>query len=205
MAFLMLRFRCLLIKFKHLAIERRLGQTMVTSKLQTEQFNSEAFVESAGAVLFRLSDRHICALQLLPRKEYVLAKGRRNCGETRQKAALREIQEETGYKCRLLPVTMLTRAPPVIESEQSDNVARTYVNITEPVTLQIRHLADGSAKLIWWYIAAVCEDTPAKEDRPGEKSEVGFYSYEEVLKKLTFQQDRDLVRRAIEIVRATCD
>ena len=176
---------------------------MATSKFRTEQYTSESFVESAGAVLFRLSDRRICALQLSPSKEYVLAKGRRNCGETRQEAAVREIEEETGFKCRLLPVTMLTRAPPMIETDQEADVARIETEITEPIALQVRHLADGDAKLIWWYIAAVDENTPAKENQPGENSEVGFYSYEEVLKKLTFQQDRDLVERAIGIVRDT--
>jgi 8-oxo-dGTP pyrophosphatase MutT (NUDIX family) len=176
---------------------------MATSKFQTEQFTSEKFVESAGAVLFDLSKQQICVLHLVSCNEYLLAKGRRNCGESRQKAAIREIEEETGYKCRLLPVTMPTRAPPAVEIEQLGDVARTYTDITEPLTLQIRHLKDRSVKLIWWYIAAVDEDSMNTKQMGEEAFEVEFYDYEEVLKKLIFEQDRDLVRRAIEVVKET--
>ena len=64
---------------------------MAVSRFESEQYTSEAFVESVGAVLFRLSTQEICVLHLLDRDEYVLAKGRRNCGESRQDAAIREV------------------------------------------------------------------------------------------------------------------
>ncbi|KAI4241197.1 MAG: hypothetical protein L6R42_011347, partial [Xanthoria sp. 1 TBL-2021] len=66
---------------------------MATSHFATEQYTSEAFVESVGAVLFRMSTQEICVLHLLKKNEYILAKGRRNCGETRQDAAARELTE----------------------------------------------------------------------------------------------------------------
>ena len=106
---------------------------MASSRFESEQYTSEAFVESAGAVLFRLSSREVCVLHLLKRNEYVLAKGRRNCGESRQAAALREITEETGFACRLLPLNMSTRAPPAVETEQLDDKARFYRGICEPL------------------------------------------------------------------------
>ena len=104
-----------------------------------------------------------------------------------------------------LPVTMESRAPPAVETEPYGDVLRTYSNITEPFSLQIRHLeTEGDVKLIWWFIAVVDGDTVPKEDRPGEeKFKVEFYGYEEVVKKLTFQTDRDMVQRAIDTVRAT--
>ena len=178
---------------------------MATSRFHTSQHTSEQLVESAGAILFRLSTQEVCVLHLLPRDEYILAKGRRNVGESRREAALREVREETGYSCRLLPVTMASRAPPAVETEPYGDVLRTHPYVTEPLSLQIRHLdPGGDVKLIWWFIAAVDEDTVPNEDRPGEeKFNVEFYSYEEVVKKLTFKMDRDMVQRAIDTVKAT--
>ncbi|MCJ1264187.1 hypothetical protein MMC22_004058 [Lobaria immixta] len=177
---------------------------MATSRFPTSQYTSEQFVESAGAVLFRLSTREICLLHLLKRDECVLAKGRRNCGEGAQEAAIRELTEETGYPCRLVPVTMSTRAPPAVETEKLEDVPRTFSGITEPFTLQIRHLGENDVKLIWWYIAAIDEDKADDKERLGEQQfRVEFYGYDEALGKLTFQTDRDMVKHAIEIVQAT--
>ena len=178
---------------------------MATSRFQTTQHTSSQFVESAGAILFRLSTQQICLLHLLPRNEYLLAKGRRNMGETRQQAALREVREETGYPCRILPVTMSCRAPPVVESEPSPDVARVYENSTEPFSLQIRQMGpEGNVKLIWWFVAAVDETNGCSEERPGEEQfEVGFYGYQEAVARLTFQGDKDLVEQAIAMVQAT--
>lgn len=175
---------------------------MAESRFVSEQYTSENFVESVGGVLFRLSSREICVLHLLERDEYVLAKGRRNCGETRRETALREITEETGFACRLLPVNMHTRAPPAIETEQLDDRARFYTKICEPFTLQVRHLGKDQVKLIWWFVVAVDEEVLPKETME-EKCAVEFYSYTDVLNKLTFQMDRDMVKKAIELLENT--
>ncbi len=158
-------------------------------------------MESVGAVLFRLSSREICILHLLKRDEYILAKGRRNCGETRQDTAVREVSEETGFTCRLLPVNMYTRAPPAVETEELDDRPRLYTKICEPFTLQIRQLGQGQVKLIWWFVAAVDEDVPQEDTLlEGGRYSVEFHSYEAVLDKLTFQMDREMVEKAIEVV-----
>lgn len=165
---------------------------------------SAAFVESAGAILFRLSTREVCVLHLRKRNEYILAKGRRNCGESRRDAALREVTEESGFPCRLLHLNMSTRAPSAVETEQLGDEARFYTGIYEPFTLQLRRLEEGDVKLIWWYIAAVNEDEPFKGDlQEREKFTVEFHSYSDVLEKLTFQMDRNMVRKAIGIVTDT--
>lgn len=177
---------------------------MAISRFITSQYSSEQFVESAGAILFRLSTKEICLLHLLQSDEYVLAKGRRNCQESTQQTAVRELMEETGYRCRLLPVTISTRAPPAIETEQMADVPRTLSNITEPFFLQIRQSSENNVKLIWWYVAAL--DKEHNEDSK-EKEELNFkaqfYNYEEALEKLTFQADRDMIKKAIEIVQAS--
>ncbi|KAG8529857.1 uncharacterized protein KY384_005338 [Bacidia gigantensis] len=180
---------------------------MASSQFRSTQHNSEQLVESAGAILFQLSTKRICLLHLVARDEYVLAKGRRNIGESRQQAAIREVKEETGYVCRLLPVTLGSRAPPAIETDRFvGDVLHVYEGVTEPFTLQIRHLQpEGDLKLIWWFIAVVDEDkAPEGERGPGEeKFSVEFYGFDEAVEKLTFKMDRELVQRAINIVKGS--
>ena len=119
---------------------------MATSRFESEQYTSEAFVESVGAVLFHLSRREVCVLHLRKRNEYVLAKGRRNCGESRKDAAIREVAEETGYSCSLLDLDMSTRAPLAVETEQLGDEARFYTGIREPFMLQLRRLGEGAGQ-----------------------------------------------------------
>lgn len=75
-----------------------------------------------------------------------------------------------------------------METEQLGDEARFHTGICEPFTLQLRRLGEGDVKLIWWYIAAVNEDQPYKEDLQEKgKFAVEFHSYTDVLEKLTFQ------------------
>jgi 8-oxo-dGTP pyrophosphatase MutT (NUDIX family) len=177
---------------------------MATSRFQSEQHFSESFVESAGAVIFRLSAKEICTLRLHARSEYVLPKGRRNLGETRQAAALREVLEETGYSCRILPVNMFTRNPPAVEIESLPDKARLHIDACEPFALQSRRLGEDNVKLVWWYIAAINEEESFKADvQEHDKFEVEFHTYADVAQKLTFHMDQEMVKKAIDIVEGT--
>ncbi len=177
---------------------------MATSRFPTMHYTSSQFVESAGAILFHLSKRAVCLIHLIERDEWVLAKGRRACGETRQEAALREVTEETGYQCRLLPVTMATRLTPKIETEHMPDTPRIFDNISEPFALTFRQLGEQDAKLIFWYIAAINEDASVDEERLGEEQfKVALFSYEEALQKLTFQLDRETFQMALDLIEPT--
>ncbi|KAF2869998.1 hypothetical protein BDV95DRAFT_497820 [Massariosphaeria phaeospora] len=183
---------------------------MAQSSFPTRQFSSEDFVESCGAILFHLSSppgRHrICLVHYLEKDEWLLAKGRRNCGESRKDAAAREVTEETGYRCHILPLTMATRAPSVDESAQVLDQPRVYPETTEPFMCTIRELEHGSSvKLVWWYIAAL-DDTIMAEKLPGEAQfEAEFFSCEETINKLTYQTDRNVVAKAVQLVKASRD
>ena len=73
-----------------------------------------------------------CVLHVWKKDEYILAKGRRSCGKSRQDAAVRELTEDCGSPCRLLRINMSTLAPPATEDEQLDDEARFYTDICEP-------------------------------------------------------------------------
>ncbi|KAF4442555.1 NUDIX domain [Fusarium acutatum] len=172
---------------------------MTTSHYQTETFTSENFVESAGTILFRLSTKDICIMHDIKRNEYILPKGRRNVGESRRDTAIRETTEETGIPCRLLPINIKSRLCPSDEKDVPDD-ARIFKGVCEPISVQMRRIGQGEMKVIWWYVAAVDENKTVENCE--DEFEVEWYGYEEALEKLTFQNDRELVARAIELIQS---
>ena len=166
------------------------------------QLYADEFLESAGAVVFHLLSHRICIVYNSFKKEYLLPKGRRNCAEARANAALREVQEETGYKCTLLPIAMTTRAPPADEQEFTPDVPRFQDSTCDPFALTIRDEGGRRRKLIWWYIAQVDSvDFKEKQSHFDKELEPVWMSFDEVGEKLSYLGDRELVERAIELVR----
>ena len=100
---------------------------------------------------------------------------------------------------------MHTRAPPAVETEQLNDEARFYTGICEPFDLQVRRLGEGQIKLIWWFVAVVDEEVPpTKSEGPDKKRyAVEFRSYTDVLDKLTFKMDCEMVGKAIQLVQNT--
>jgi len=130
---------------------------------KTTHHTSSQFVESAGAILFdfpSLGKKRVCLVNHLVKDEWLLAKGRRNIGESRAEAAFREVREETGHECRPHAATMSTRAPRGDEPHDVPDQVRVYSGcLTEPFMYTRRDLEGKSEKLIWWYIAeAVVRD-----------------------------------------------
>ncbi|RJE25583.1 NUDIX domain protein [Aspergillus sclerotialis] len=176
---------------------------MATSKYLTTQYTSENFVESSGAILFDLSHetKRVCLIHYIVKDEWLLAKGRRNCGESRRDAALREVEKETGYKCHIHPVTMSTRAPRATEADDVSDQARSYPDLSEPfMSLFASWVKDQTQKLIWWYIAAVDEEPSDSRPSADCNFTAEFFTYDEALQKLTFQDDRNVLARAITLV-----
>jgi hypothetical protein len=63
---------------------------------------------------------------------------------------------------------------------------------------------NGGVKLIWWY-TAVCTgaDKVDGTQTAVESFESAFFGVDEALRRSTFQTDRDVIARAVELVRAT--
>ncbi|KAK4225980.1 hypothetical protein QBC38DRAFT_249182 [Podospora fimiseda] len=175
---------------------------MAASRFETETYAADRFVESAGTILFRLSTREVCILHLLRRDEYILPKGRRNLGESRQTTAVRETTEETGIPCGLLSINLVSRLCPAIETDDLPDEARLFEDCCEPIAVQARRIGEGEIKLIWWFVAAVHEGEPVREHE-NHKFEVEFHGYDEVLERLTFRDDRQLVEKAVELVKSS--
>jgi 8-oxo-dGTP pyrophosphatase MutT (NUDIX family) len=175
-------------------------------------YPSTHFVESAGTVLFHRSTSQICLLHYLSADEYLLPKGRRNLDESRQQTAIRETREETGWSCSLPRVRMWTRctpptpAPASISGEDGgvdvEDVPRLNEAVCEPFMMSQRVLPGGKGlKIVWWYVGVIDEGT-TKGNGEG-MFEAELFGMEEAVGRLTFESDREVVRKAIEIFRAT--
>ncbi|KAK4570257.1 hypothetical protein LTR86_002337 [Recurvomyces mirabilis] len=169
---------------------------MASSNLQTEQYTAQNFTESCGAIAITKSTRQICLIGQQGRYgyDYLLPKGRRNVGEDRTFAAVREVQEETGYTCHLLDVKLETRAPPAgidtfgpFDHEEKG----------EPFMMTVRRTGPGQVKVIWWYIGAI--DESAAKARGEEVYEAVLVTFEEALRMITYEDDRRVVREAERI------
>ncbi|KFA80135.1 hypothetical protein S40288_04665 [Stachybotrys chartarum IBT 40288] len=175
---------------------------MAISRFETEMYAAEKFVKGAGTVLFRLSTREVCVVHPLHRDEYVLPKGRRNLGESRRTTAIRETTEETGMPCRLLPVNLVSRVCPAVETEESPDEPRLFKDSCEPIAVQTRRIGEGEMEFIWWFVAAINEDEPVGQHEK-HKFEVEFHGNDTVLERLTSKDDRELVRKAIELTKSS--
>ena len=173
----------------------------------TRQYASGQFVESCGAVLFtssKAANASVCLVNLVSKNEWMLPKGRRNIGESRKEAALREVAEETGLQCRLLPVTMPTRACALNDPPDVPDEARIQIGITEPFMCTVRELPNGSGtKLIWWYIAVLEYDAYRRRGPGEEQFKPEFFAADDAVQKLHFESDREVLRKAVEIINTT--
>jgi 8-oxo-dGTP pyrophosphatase MutT (NUDIX family) len=204
---------------------------MALPKLPTEQFPSSNFLICSGSILFASTRAplQVCLLHHTERDEWLLPKGRKDRGECVPATAIRETFEETGYPCRQLPLNMVTRAP-AATAQTKDAPEGVNVNVCEePFMLTLRRTTTrkrtgttgssaedaiangngnggggGGVKLIWWF-AAVCTgaDKVDGTQTAVESFESAFFGVDEALRRATFQTDRDVIARAVELVRAT--
>lgn len=88
------------------AVAAAADTTSTTATTTTTSSSSlSAVAETAPAL-------EVCVIYHGRKKEYILAKGRKDQFESGLlETAMRETYEETGYPCRSFPVGMITRAP----------------------------------------------------------------------------------------------
>ncbi|KAJ7104251.1 NUDIX hydrolase domain-like protein [Mycena belliarum] len=177
---------------------------MASSSDPYTQYFASQFVVSAGCVLFRKEAEsgalQICILRDRNNDEWLLPKGRKDCGESIAEAAVRETFEETGYPCALLPCRMATRAPrPGVNAVDAVAIVE---GISEPIAVVVRDRGARGAKVVWWFIArATGEEKVGGTQTEWETFDSEFVGADEAPRRLTYQGDRDTVMEALRIVR----
>ncbi|PKS06580.1 hypothetical protein jhhlp_007328 [Lomentospora prolificans] len=99
---------------------------------------------------------------------------------------------------------MATRAPGAEEAEDACDQARTYDGLSEPFLMTIRDKGRESVKdvkIIWWYIAEVTDIQSGEAESQNGPPKAKFFKCSEALSSLHYQGDRDVLERAISIVK----
>ncbi|KAH4125822.1 hypothetical protein HBH64_027420 [Parastagonospora nodorum] len=172
--------------------------------LKTHTVPSPSFVESCGAILFSPTYTHISLLKLLPTNTYTLPKGRRNMHESRSACALREVREETGCRCTLVPIRMATRQTAADDPVDVPDVPRVWDALWEPFMWQVRELGEGKGvKILWWFVAVVDGDGDGEGGGGEEGVESEWVEVGEACGMLGFESDREVVRGAVRVLADT--
>jgi 8-oxo-dGTP pyrophosphatase MutT (NUDIX family) len=125
------------------------------------------FEFSAGGLVFDEQGRILLirARDLRNRPVWTLPKGTLVKGETSAQAAVREVQEETGYRCEL-------------------------VRELEPVTYWFQRNGRRVKKTVRWYLMRPVEKVGEHDH---EVDEVGWVERDEALARLRYDSDRRLL------------
>jgi len=154
---------------------------------------SDDFAISCGTVPIDVTKSKVLLLHYRVTGEIFLPKGRKNIDESLEQAAVRETHEETGYHCELLPLDMPTHATGEPGS----------TGITEPIAVTTRQAR--VLKIMFWYVARVdsCITPDEGTQESGEEFDALWVTADEAIKKLSFDDDKAIVLKALECVQRT--
>jgi 8-oxo-dGTP pyrophosphatase MutT (NUDIX family) len=145
---------------------------------------------SAGGVVYRRRGGRIEVVLVTRRAErlWALPKGTPEPGEGVEETALREVSEETG-----LQVSLATMGSNSTDA-QIGSIRYTY---RDPV--------HGAAvdKVVHHYLMEPCGGDLADHD--DEYDVAAWYDVHEAERHLTYPNERDILRRALELIRGTLD
>lgn len=133
--------------------------------------------KSCGAVLYKLEDDKVYYLLEFMKLGHVsLVKGHVEGNETEEETALREIKEETS-----LDVILDT-------------------NFREKITYSP---FEGIVKDVIFFIGKVISSSSPEDKHDEEVNESQYFNFEDAYNKLTYQSDKDVLKKANEYLKAT--
>ncbi|MEO0265907.1 MAG: NUDIX hydrolase [candidate division WOR-3 bacterium] len=137
------------------------------------------FEISAGGVVFRKSGERVQILLISVKegKIWTLPKGLVEKGERPEKAALREVKEETGVTAKI--VKFIDKIDLWFYQEENGE--------------RVRH-----HKIVYYYLMEY--ESGSLEDHDFEVVDVKWFEAEEALSILSYQKDREIVKKTLEFL-----
>ena len=133
---------------------------------------------SAGGIV--LNDKgEVLVTQHSQNKNWSFPKGLIDSGQTPEQAAVREVREEGGVEAEILDKVGYNK---YVYSQRSSAHTMDGEKIFKVVTYFLMKYVSGDIK-----------------DHDFEVSDIGWYTPDDALKRLTFSQDKALLKKALEI------
>lgn len=151
---------------------------------------SDRFVISCGTITVDANQRKVLLIHWTKNNTCLFPKGRKDVDEDLASTALRETFEETGYRVTLRP----SELPTLQTSEHASHEQH-----TEAFAVQQRTVGN-KLKIIFWYLAEA-DSTKEPENKLREEDQEfdnEWVSYDDAEKTLTFDDDKDLCKRALQ-------
>ena len=128
---------------------------------------------SAGGVVFNRQDQKLLMIQVQNiggTLVWTFAKGHQETGETLQESALREVLEETGWQCEVVPLTgnnlMFYQARYFFSQKNKDRVdKRVTWFLMQPLQKTGTHDADEVQKVEWFSLQEAGEKLSYDSDK----------------------------------------
>ena len=127
---------------------------------------------SAGGIVFN-DQGQVLVTQHSQNKHWSFPKGLIDPGQTSEQAAVREVKEEGGVEAEIVDKVGYSKYVYTLNNEK----------IFKVVTYFLMKYISGNIK-----------------DHDWEVSDIGWFSPEEALKELSFSQDKELLKKALEIL-----
>ncbi|KAF2101238.1 hypothetical protein NA57DRAFT_26349, partial [Rhizodiscina lignyota] len=127
------------------------------------QFDSEHTQVAAGVAIFHLKSERVVVCYHSRDEYWFLPKGRKDAGESVERAACREGFEESGYRNRLLPIPQKHRQPAPAAPLPTGSIGPFT---TEAVWMQFAPNGRRTQYILFWYIAETIppDDVPLSDE-----------------------------------------
>ena len=155
-----------------------LNNQSMSSTPTVANYPSTHLTLGAGVAIFHLATARVVLCYHSTERYYFLPKGRKDVNEPLTCAAEREGFEESGYRCRLLPLPIATRQPKPHrhreEGKGEEGIGAGFV--VEPVWTQLMPVAREVQYILFWYIAETLP--PALEVEVSEMEKMKGMAYQ---------------------------
>ena len=125
---------------------------------------------SAGGIVFK--DKKVLLTKHSKNKHWGFPKGLIDPGQTSEQAAIREVKEEGGVEAEILDKVGYSKYVYTFNSEKI-------------------------FKVVTYFLMKYISGDP--QDHDWEMEEAGWYKVKEALEKLDFKQDKELIKKAVEL------
>ena len=136
---------------------------------------------SAGGVAFRMNEgsAEVAIVAMKPSRRWQLPKGIIDAGESEEQAALREVREEAGIECEML--------------EKIETIEYWYVGDQKGGRVRYH-------KFVHFFLLRYLSGET--EDHDHEIAEARFVSMDEAVEMLAFKSEKEVVKKASELIDA---